>query len=98
MAVVSLQEELQQTQARLNTLSSIRKQHQDAVQQLELAKHALTLVEGRASCSAGHQAQKHADDLRRQLQEATSQRDAAGDKQMELEAKAKVSTFYKGAA
>lgn len=90
---VSVQELLHQTETRLNTLSGARKQYQDAVQQLELAKHALTLVEGRAKCSAGHQAQQRVDELGQQLEEAIAQRDAADVKKTELETKAEVTIF-----
>eukprot|EP00892_Ulva_mutabilis_P006290 jgi/Ulvmu1/4032/UM019_0009.1 len=84
----SHQDELRQMQSRLSEVASARRQHQDAMQQLDLTKHALRLVEGRASCSAGHQAQKHADDLRNQLEDVTAKRDAAGAKIAELEEKA----------
>lgn len=87
---VSMQEELYKTETRLHTLSGARKQYQDAVQQLELAKHALTLVEGRAKCSVGHQAQQRVDELEQQLKEAVAQRDAAVDKETELKTKAEV--------
>ena len=85
-----MQEALNRITARLNDLSRARKQHQDAMQQHDLAKHALDLVEGRANCSAGCQAQKYADGLRKQLEEVTAQRDAASAKKAELEDKAEV--------
>lgn len=85
-----MQEELARINASLNAMSRACKQHQDATQVLDLAKHALCLVEDRANCSAGHQAQKYADGLFKQLEEVTAQRDAARAKKADLQDQAEV--------
>eukprot|EP00892_Ulva_mutabilis_P011132 jgi/Ulvmu1/8391/UM042_0098.1 len=58
------------------------------MRQLDLAKQALGLVEGSATCSAGHQAQKHSDALRSQHEDVTAQQDAGTAKIVELTEKA----------
>jgi hypothetical protein len=63
-----------------------------ATEKLEQAQHSLQLVERRTESSASHQAQAHANELDRRLQEAQAGLQAAQDLQVELRGKVEVFT------
>jgi hypothetical protein len=81
---------LKEAEEELGHLAGLRQQKTAAKRQLELAQHALQLVESRAQSSAAHQAQVHADKLQQQLEETLTEREAMTKRKSELEAEAAV--------
>lgn len=72
-----LQAALQAAEAQLASMAGALAQQQKLQEQLELARHALQLLETRVHSSASHQAQLVVTGLAQQLEEASAQAEAA---------------------
>lgn len=85
-----MQGELEEIEKQLQAAQQQLALHNQAMSQLEIAKHALQCVEQEAASSASHKAQQHADELEAQLNEQKQQRGTAVEKAKDAEANSKV--------
>jgi hypothetical protein len=77
-----------EAERQMEALSTTRQQKAAALDSLQLAQHALQLMESRVESSAAHVMQAHVDSLEQQLLEARAKESMAVARKKELEEKA----------